>query len=153
LARCCCWITSFELNFAPDATILDRALAQESHTRIKDLPEHERPRERLVEKGADALNDSELIAILLRTGTKEDSAVDLGDQLVKKYRTLDMLARASLADLQKIKGIGRDKAVTLKSAFTLAQRMARQMQGESPYMDRPDVIADMLLEEARTNGT
>ena len=106
-----------------------------------------------MEKGAEALNDSELIAILLRTGTKEDSAVDLGNQLVRKYRTLDMLARASLDDLQKVKGIGRDKAVTLKSAFTLAQRMAREIQTESPYMDRPDIIADMLLEEVRTRGT
>jgi len=121
----------------------------DSHNRIKDLPAQERPRERLVENGAESLKTSELLAILLRTGSKGISAIDLGERLVKQFGTLDNLARAPLAELQKVKGIGRDKAIALKSAFTLAQRMAKEIRQESPILDRPESIADMLREEAR----
>jgi len=102
-----------------------------------------------VENGAESLKTSELLAILLRTGSKGISAIDLGERLVKQFGTLDNLARAPLAELQKVKGIGRDKAIALKSAFTLAQRMAKEIRQESPILDRPESIADMLREEAR----
>jgi DNA repair protein RadC len=138
------WI---ELEHAPDHP--QRGLAHETNVRIKDLPPHERPRERLVENGAETLKTSELLAILLRTGSKGVSAVELGERLVKQFETLDNLARSPLVDLQKIKGIGRDKAIALKSAFTLAQRMAREIRVEFPVMDRPELIADMLCEDAR----
>ena len=69
-----------------------------SHLRIKDLPDSERPRERLVELGAEALRSAELIAILLRTGMKGLSAIEVAEQLLHKFETLDCLARASLAD-------------------------------------------------------
>ena len=116
---------------------------------IRDLPQHERPRERLALRGADALRDAELIAILLRTGTKGSSAVSIAEQLLKKFETLDNLARANLEDLRKIKGIGRDKAIALQSAFTLARRMAEQLRGESPLLDTPERIADLLREQNR----
>ncbi|HEY0549058.1 MAG TPA: DNA repair protein RadC [Verrucomicrobiae bacterium] len=116
---------------------------------IREMPEHERPRERLVARGAEALRDAELIAILLRTGLKGVSAVEVAEQLLKKFGTLDSLARASLAELGQVKGIGRDKAIALKSAFTLAQRMAKEMRGESPVLDTPERIADLLREENR----
>ena len=102
-----------------------------------------------MENGAESLKTSELLAILLRTGSKGISAIDLGERLVKQFGTLDNLARAPLAELQKVKGIGRDKAIALKSAFTLAQRMAKEIRQESPILDRPESIADMLREEAR----
>ena len=73
--------------------MLGRALAEDSHIRIKDLPQDERPRERLVEKGAENLRSSELLAILLRTGSKGVSAVDLGERLMQQFGTLDKLAR------------------------------------------------------------
>jgi len=117
--------------------------------RIKDLPDSERPRERLVEKGADALKNSELIAILLRTGLKGVSAIQVAEQLLQKFGTLDNLSRAGLPDLQQIKGVGRDKAIALKSAFTLARRMAAELREEGPTLDNPDIIADLLREENR----
>ena len=117
--------------------------------RIKDLPDSERPRERLLELGADALKDSELIAIILRTGTKGNSAIQIAQELLQKYRTLDNLSRASLDDLRQTKGVGSDKAVALKSAFTLAQRMARDMQREGPTLDNPESVAELLREENR----
>lgn len=116
---------------------------------IRDMPEQERPRERLVAHGADALRHAELIAIMLRTGMKGVSAIEIAEQLLKKFVTLDGLARASLEELGQIKGVGRDKAIALKAAFTLAKRMAKEMRGESPLLDTPEQVADLLREENR----
>jgi DNA repair protein RadC len=117
--------------------------------RIKDLPKNERPRERLAELGAGALKTSELIAILLRTGLRGVSAIQIGEQLLQKFGTLTALERASLDQLQEIKGIGRDKAIALKSAFTLARRMAAELHGEAPLLDTPGTVADYLREQNR----
>ena len=119
-------------------------------TRIKDLPNRERPRERLAELGPDALSDAELIAILLRTGLQGKSAVDVGAELVQQFGTLSALAQATLEELQSIKGIGRDKAIALQSAFTLARRMAAEIREAAPVLDTPDSVADFLREECRT---
>jgi len=88
--------------------------------RIKDLPEEERPRERLARSGAENLKPSELIAILLRTGLKGKSAIKIGEELLGRFRTLASLAGASVDELRQFKGVGHDKAVTLKAAFALA---------------------------------
>ncbi|MBM3833863.1 MAG: JAB domain-containing protein [Verrucomicrobia bacterium] len=116
---------------------------------MKDLPHGERPRERLVEHGAEKLRNAELIAILLRTGLKGTSAIEIADQLLHKFGTLEQLARASLEELRQTKGIGRDKAIALKSAFTLAQRMAQEINRDAPLLDNPGRIADLLREENR----
>ena len=118
-------------------------------TRIKDMPDRERPRERLAALGPDALTDPELIAILLRTGLKGQSAIEIGRELVQYFGSLSGLARASLEELQVIKGIGRDKAIALQSAFTLARRMAAEIQKTASLMEGPDAIADLLREECR----
>ncbi len=117
--------------------------------RIKDLPDSERPRERLVEHGAEKLRSAELVAILLRTGMKGFSAIHIGEELLQKFGTLDSLSRASLEELQTTKGIGRDKAIALKAAFTLARRMAAEIRSESPVLDNPEAIADLFREENR----
>src|SRR5882724_8208536 len=116
---------------------------------IRDLPTNEKPRERLVALGADALKNSELIAILLRTGLKGVSAIQVAEQLLQKFSCLDNLSRATIAELRQTKGIGRDKAIALKSAFTLAKRMAMEMRQDSPVLDTPERIADLLREETR----
>jgi len=116
---------------------------------IREMPAQERPRERLVTHGAEALRNAELIAILLRTGMKGLSAVHIADQLLLKFGNLENLARASLDDIRQVKGIGRDKAIALKSAFTLAQRMAREITNEAPMLDTPQTIAAYLRETNR----
>jgi DNA repair protein RadC len=116
---------------------------------IRELPQSERPRERLREKGADSLSTAELIAILLRTGTKGASAVHIAQQVLNKFQSLDALSRCSIDDLRTIKGLGPDKAVALKAAFTLARRMAAEIREQSPTLDTPDRIADLLREECR----
>lgn len=117
--------------------------------RIRDMPTTERPRERLAEYGADALRNSELIAILLRTGLKGISAVQVAEQLLRKFETLDNLSRASIEDLRQVRGIGRDKAIALQSAFTLARRMAMEIRQEAPLLDTPERIANLMREESR----
>ena len=120
-----------------------------TNPRIKDMAVQDRPRERLVLEGADALSNGELIAILLRTGLKGYSAIHIAQQLLAKFGTLDGLARAPLEELRQVKGVGRDKAVTLKAAFTLARKMAAEMRAEAPLLDTPERIADLLREESR----
>ena len=118
-------------------------------SRIKDLPHRERPRERLAEQGADALADAELIAILLRTGLRGQSAVEVGRALIRRFGSLGELARATLEELQEIRGVGRDKAIALKAAFTLARRMAAEIQTAAPLSDQPEAVAALLREECR----
>ncbi len=110
-----------------------------SHSlRLKDQPVSERPRERLVEHGADALSHAELIAILLRTGLKGANAVEIGQQLVAEVRHAYRRWRGRRWRIcRSVKGIGRDKAVTLVAAFALARKMAEELQRESPVLDNP----------------
>ena len=123
-----------------------------SNIRIHDMPAPERPRERLAAHGPGGLSNAELIAILLRTGMKGVSAIAIAQQLLAKFGTLQNLAGASLDDLRAVKGIGRDKAVTLQAAFALAVKMARELHSESPVLESPDRIADLLREECRNSS-
>jgi len=120
-----------------------------SSLRLKDQPASERPRERLAERGADALSHAELIAILLRTGLKGTNVIEVGRQLLERFGSLNALAGASLQELRSVKGVGRDKAVTLLAAFALAKRMAAELRGEAPLLDTPDRIAELLREDLR----
>lgn len=117
--------------------------------RLKDQPASERPRERLAALGAEALSQAELIAILLRTGLKGMNAVAVAGVLLQRYGSLQALARASVDDLRQVKGIGRDKAVTLVAAFALARRMAGELRTEAPLLDTPEAVVELLREENR----
>ena len=123
-----------------------------ANPRIKDMAAKDRPRERLAAEGAEALSNADLVAILLRTGMKGYSAIHIAEQLLARFGTLEMLARASLDELRQVKGVGRDKAIALKSAFTLAQRMARELQQEMPVLDTPERVADLLREDNRLHS-
>jgi len=123
-----------------------------ANPRIKDMAAKDRPRERLAAEGAEALSNADLVAILLRTGMKGYSAIHIAEQLLARFGTLEMLARASLDELRQVKGVGRDKAIALKSAFTLAQRMARELQHETPVLDTPERVADLLREDNRLHS-
>jgi DNA repair protein RadC len=123
-----------------------------SSSRLKDQPIGEQPRQRLIERGAGALSAAELIAILVRTGLHGMNALDIGKQLMQKFGSLGAMARASVDDLQCIRGIGPDKAVTLVAAFTLGSKIAEELQRESPVLDNPAAIADLLREQNRLNN-
>jgi DNA repair protein RadC len=117
--------------------------------RLKDQPVSERPRERLVAHGASVLSPAELLAILLRTGLQGRNAVEIGKELIQKFGSLSALARASVDELRSIRGIGSDKAVTLVAAFTLASKMAEELQWDSPVMDNPEAVVKILREQNR----
>lgn len=116
--------------------------------KIHELPEEERPREKLALRGAGALSDSELIAILLRTGLPGANAVDVARQLLTRYGSLSVLARCSVAELSEIKGVGPAKAVQLAAAFGLASRLARESLARTK-MDTPELIHELLGAELR----
>lgn len=113
---------------------------------IREMPEHERPRERLQRQGAAALADAELIAILLRTGMKGRSAVQLAQELLRQH-PLDELVRLPWESLAKVKGVGRTKAVQLKAAFELAARLSRPR--ERAAISAPGDAAALLRDEMR----
>ena len=118
--------------------------------RLKDQPASERPRERLVARGPDALTQAELIAILLRTGLKGTNVVEVGQNLLRKFDgSLNALALASVDEVQKIPGIGSDKAATLVAAFALARRMEQERREESPVLDNPVTVVNFMRESNR----
>lgn len=119
------------------------------YLRIKDMARQERPRERLIAEGHEALSNAELLAILLRTGTRGHSALQVAQHLIARFESLERLARATIEELRTVSGVGRDKAVSLKAAFALAQRMTREVQGEAPLLETPEQVADLLREEMR----
>ena len=93
-----------------------------SHYMIAEMPDRERPRERLLRLGADALKDSELIAILLRNGRRGCSALTLAEQLLHQAQgDLGKLAKAEVGELSKLPGLGPVKAIELKAAFAIAR--------------------------------
>lgn len=116
--------------------------------KIQELPAQERPREKLAAQGAGALSDSELIAILLRTGVRGANAVDVARELLIRFGSLAALARASIPELSKVKGIGRTKAVQLAAAFGLASRLARESLDGTP-IDSPGRVFELLGSEMR----
>jgi len=90
-------------------------------TTIKEWPENERPREKLLHSGAQTLTEAELLAILIRVGIRGATAVDIAKKLLSEGRTLRTLARMSVGELQQY-GLGKSKAITLAAAFELARR-------------------------------
>ncbi len=94
--------------------------------KIPDWPEDERPRERMLKHGTDALSEAELLAIVLRTGNGKNSAVDLARHILNKYDGLRGLDGQSIEELQSINGIGLAKAAQIKAALEIAKRLASQ---------------------------
>lgn len=90
--------------------------------KIKDLPKIERPREKLIAKGPENLKDSELLAILLRTGTKEFNVVELSTRILKKFGSVG-LAKASASELKNTFGLGTAKASEIVACFELGRRI------------------------------
>lgn len=116
---------------------------------IREMPESERPRERLKKRGPLALSESELVAILLRTGTKGVSAVQLAQELIRQFGTLDKLAGVPLEVIAKTKGVGETKAIQLKAAFELARRLAEHARSELRVITTPAEAAACVREDFR----
>jgi DNA repair protein RadC len=99
---------------------------------IPDLPQEERPRERLARLGSAALSDAELLAIFLRVGVKGSSAIEVGRKLIHKYGSLNELGGLSVNELSKEHGLGPAKAAQLIAAFELGTRCASEKMKRAP---------------------
>lgn len=120
-----------------------------SHT-IHDLPKSERPRERLFNQGADKLSETELLAIILRTGSKGENVLVTAQKLISKFGSLHELTKASVEDLKQIKGIGTAKAIELAAIFEIARRVNAKSitelkkKLESKSITEPEEAADLM---------
>lgn len=116
--------------------------------KIKELPAFERPYEKLEIYGAEKLSNSELLAIILKTGTKEKTAVMLAQELLKNIDNLRNLQDLSIEDFMQIKGIGKVKGIQLKAVCELTKRMSRPLNHQIKIKNSKDV-ASLLMPEMR----
>jgi DNA repair protein RadC len=119
----------------------------EYHPTIRELPVGDRPRERLQYYGSAALSLAELLAIILRTGTKDENVIRLAQRLLSEYGGLAELAQAPFSDLVAIKGVGQAKATQLKAAFELGRRLLTVAPHERPQVKSPADAANLLMME------
>jgi len=113
---------------------------------VKELPLDDRPREKLLLRGSQNLSDAELVAILLRTGKKGKSVLEIARELISTEGNLAMLATKTVDSLQKISGIGKDKAATLAAAFEISRRILSQAKWFSNQkVTSPQEIADIFI--------
>lgn len=115
--------------------------------RIRELPEGERPRERLERLGPSALTSAELLAILLRTGTSREDVLTLAGRLLQEHRGLRGLAAAEIVTLASSHGVGTAKAATIAAAFELGRRLALEGDEMRPTVSAPEDIARLLQAE------
>jgi len=112
---------------------------------ITDWPEGERPREKLMQQGAAALSDAELLAIFLRVGVTGKSAVDLARDLLQQFGSLNGIFSASLAQINQVHGMGESKYCQLQAIFEMSQRaLAEQMQVRD-VLSSPKQVRDYLM--------
>ena len=121
--------------------------------KMKELPETERPYEKLEQYGEKTLTNAELLAIIIKTGTKDETAVGLAQQILKlnndKQDNLNFLRDITLEEFMKIKGIGKIKAIQLKAVCELATRMNSVTNYKEKQILKPHDIAEILMEKMR----
>lgn len=119
-------------------------MGKEDASSIKDWPEDERPRERLVKFGGPALSDAQLLAILIGSGDRSanKNAVDICRDLIKQFDNLHNLDRVSISELCQVKGIGLAKATQIKAALEVGKRMASTQSGNNKKMTTSRAFVD-----------
>jgi DNA repair protein RadC len=116
---------------------------------IRDLPAEQRPRERLAAHGPQALSTAELLALLLRSGTQQESVLRVAERLLANFASLKGIATASVAELAAVRGIGPAKAAELVAAVELGKRLAAFVDSPRPIIRCPDDIANLVAPEMR----
>lgn len=117
--------------------------------KLRDFPTKEKPRERLLKVGAENLASHELLAILLRTGTKQESVMDLSNRLLRSFDGLRLLKEASVEELSSIPGIGMVKAVQILAAVELGSRIHKLANEEHFVIRSPEDGANLVMEDMR----
>ncbi|KUK11248.1 MAG: DNA repair protein RadC [Clostridia bacterium 41_269] len=121
----------------------------EYHLTIKDMPPDQRPRERLFVVGPESLSNTELLAILLRTGTVEETSLDLAKRILNQNGGLRFLAESDVEQLKNIHGVGTAKAAQIKAAVELGKRIFSISSWESPSIKSPQDAANLLMDSMR----
>lgn len=116
--------------------------------KMKELPVNERPREKMLAKGVQALSEAELIAILLRTGTKDISVKNLAEELLARIGIMG-LGSMSPQELSRIPGIGQAKALTVLAGIELGRRLSRKSPGERAVIRSPQAVAELVMPHLR----
>ena len=114
------------------------------HVRIREMPEGERPRERLRYSGAASLTNADLLAFVLRIGSQQESATGLAQRLLSQFGSLTALARASVDELCQVKGIGPAKAAQVLAALEFGRRAANAPDAPQPQITCPADAANLL---------
>jgi len=122
--------------------------------KIKELPLSERPYEKLEEYGSESLSNAELLAIIIKTGTKEKSSVAIAQEILKLKDNTDkenlrFLQDISLEEFTKIKGIGKVKAIQLKAVCELTKRISRPLNNNKIVIKTPEDVAKLMIPELR----
>ena len=112
---------------------------------VREMPEEDRPRERLARLGPEALRDAELLAVLFRTGTREMGAVALAERVLVHFGDLRALSRASIEELQQVKGLGAVKAIEIKAALELGLRLAAHTDRQRVRIRSAQDVVDLLM--------
>lgn len=117
---------------------------------INDWPQQDRPRERLLKNGEHALSNSELLAIILRTGIKGQSAIDLARRILRKFKTFRNMSHTDLSQWRDFKGIGAAKISQIKAAIEIGRRLGEERIEENrPQIKSPEDIIDILMPRMR----
>lgn len=117
---------------------------------IKDVPKEDRPRERLLKYGSSHLSNQELLAILLGSGTKQESVMDLSNRVLMHFEGIKLLSDASIEEFTAIKGIGPAKGISMLAAIELGKRMSSYKSDERYIIRSPEDGADYIMEEMRS---
>ncbi|EJO5346445.1 DNA repair protein RadC [Clostridium botulinum] len=117
--------------------------------KMKDLPKNERPQERLIRYGAETLSNSELLAVILRVGTKSQNILILANSLIKETGGLDQLFNQSIEELTKIKGIGVTKAVQVLALSELCKRFKTYKSGNEYKITTPLDVSNLVMEDMK----
>lgn len=117
--------------------------------RMKDVPKEERPRERLIQYGESQLSNQEIIAILLGSGTKNESVMDIANRLLIHFEGLKLLDDATIEEITSIKGIGLAKGVTILAALELGRRIRQYVPAEEFVIRSPKDGANYVMESMR----
>ncbi|OGX68189.1 MAG: hypothetical protein A2189_08225 [Paenibacillus sp. RIFOXYA1_FULL_44_5] len=116
---------------------------------MRDVPKDERPRERMLSFGAPSLSNGELLAILLGTGTRNESAVHLAERVLAQAEGLRSLVDMSIEQMTQIKGIGLAKAIQIQAGVELGKRISSIRMNSRPTIRTPQDAADLLMEDMR----
>jgi len=117
---------------------------------IKNWPDDEKPREKLLKHGEHTLSDTELLAILLRTGMKGESAVDIARKILQKFGTFRNMSHTSMTKWKEIKGLGDAKLCQIKAAIEIGRRFAEtEMKQEKPKVSKPEDAVCFLMPRMR----